>query len=174
MDTFRGPYEYDGEELRLQHLSLGEVADLSRLDFSDWYKFAFVRNPWDRLVSHFFFKNRKKESPDVKAFCAYIDRVEQIVSKREHLHGEHCHLRPQVEFLSDDLDFVGRFESFESDLMKVMDQIGISRARIPHSNKSTHGPYTEYFDDRTKKKVADIYAADIETLNYRFGTVMSK
>ena len=60
MDILRGPYERDGEELHLQHLPLEELSAVAGVDFSNWYKFGFVRNPWDRLVSSFCFKSKNK------------------------------------------------------------------------------------------------------------------
>lgn len=169
MDILRGPHERDGEELQLQHLPLEDLSALTGLEFSDWFKFAFVRNPWDRLVSSFFFKHRNKGVVDAQPFQRYVDWVETIVSTRKNLVGENCHLRPQMEFSLGELDFVGRFERFESDLTLVLDRLGISVNRIPHAHKSKNPKhYTEYYDEGTKRKVAEIYAADIEALDYGF------
>jgi hypothetical protein len=174
MDILRGPYQRDDEELRLQHLPFEDVVALTGLDFSSWYKFAFVRNPWDRLVSSFCFEHkeqRKKNSfVETEVFPKYVDWVETVVSSRKGLVGEHCHLRPQLEFSLNKLDFLGRFERFEPDLRVILKRLGISVDGIPHLHKSKKRKhYAEYYDERTKQKVAEIYAEDIEDLGYSFG-----
>jgi hypothetical protein len=151
-----------------------------RHQYQKYYKFSFVRNPWDRLVSAFFFmisggahkKDRlwmEKNLSEFPDFSSFI---------REGLIQDHImdwpHFRPQVEFLKGqngkiELDFIGRFENIESDFKIVRDHLGINR-ELAHINKTQtkREPYRTYYTDELRDIVAQVYSEDIQTFEYRF------
>ena len=118
------------------------------------FSFAFVRNPWDRLVSygHSFTVPVDWDQPN------RFDRLD---------------LRPQVDFILDDdgapmVDFIGKFETLVEDFATVCDMIGIATPPLPHANSTEHRQYRDYYDETTKQFVAVTYAADIERFGYSF------
>ena len=67
------------------------------------------------------------------------------------------------------IDFVGRFENFQTDFDVVCDKIGVSRLKLSYANSYKHLHYTKYYDNKTRQLVAKRYKRDIETFGYEFG-----
>ena len=168
-------------KLELNEASAVEVEHKIEIEnFSSYFKFTFVRNPWSRLVSCWSSKIRRDRKPKgddrdyyyrqfgpilgctFPEFVRYLDR-ESNVFRDPHWHPLSSYL-PMHE-----LDFVGKVENLKEDLYIVCDKIGIPREELPHKNKTKHKHYTEYYDEETKQIVAEKYAKDIEYFGYKFG-----
>ena len=148
----------------------------------DYFKFAFVRNPFDRLVSAFFYISRdssykldcvmrKEFKMNGVSFSFFVKNTLALILKNPNTRPRH--FKPQSDFFFEDnknlLDFVGKFENFQEDFNIICDKIGIPRQELPHKNKTKHKHYTEYYDDETREIVAKKYAKDIEHFGYKFG-----
>ena len=142
--------------------------------YDNYFKFAFVRNPWDRFLScYFYFKKYGiRQGHDVSTgkivnrFSTFEDFTLSFKDVRHLIKSSH--LKSQTEWVDDRLDFVGRFESLQKDFNSVCDKIGIGHTKLPHKNKSNHRPYYEYYNRETEVMVGDIYKEDIEFLGYNF------
>jgi hypothetical protein len=129
------------------------------------FTFTFVRNPWDRLLSEYFWLGGMSTG---EQFDRFVDRACALVTSRQELEGRNCHFRPQVEFLDSQLRFVGRFERFHADLNQILTELEIEPTNTPHEVKTSHGFYVEYYSARSRKRVAATYEADIDTFKYMF------
>ena len=128
MDVFHGRLESEEDILELQHLPYEEMKSIADIRYTeDFFKFTFVRNPWDRLLSEYSMSNQL----DINNFKQFVTRTARIVQHRLKIKGGNCHLRPQIEFISDDLDFVGRFENYVEDVKNVLRRLGVDVQRIP-------------------------------------------
>jgi hypothetical protein len=142
----------------------------------DYFKFAFVRNPWDRVVSAFFYLdgggcNEFDEAYRAQYLARYNGSFEAFVRGLPS-HVTHVHFRPQTYWLSDATgrllpDFIGRFETIEPDFRQVADRLGLS-ADLPVVNRSRHRPYREHYSAETRDIVASIYRRDIDAFSYQF------
>jgi hypothetical protein len=157
------------------------------------FSFAFVRNPWDRLVSCY----RDKilgQAPDFTGFhparqVAYclarfdvfkagmpFERFVEAVSDIPDVDAD-GHFRSQHTFVSNGsgdivLDFVGRFESLRSDFHSVCKKLEIARLDLPRMQVTTPpARYTEFYTRRTRDLVANRFHADLELFGYEFGEV---
>jgi len=142
--------------------------------YKNYYKFSFTRNPYDKMVSEFkWFTDQSNEwnSPDCRKYYKGVD-FKTFVNKFLTLHpGDPYHLYSQYSILTPlkRIDFIGRFENLQEDFDIVCNKIGISKQKLPHTNKSKRKHYTEYYDDETRAIVAQKYAKDIEYFGYEFG-----
>lgn len=140
-----------------------------------YFTFAFVRNPWDRYNSAFWYLQSGGMGPPTGQDQTFKRNhikdmtFKQFTHKWKNQHPPIIHFHPQVEFIDSDIDYIGRVENFQQDFNIICDKIGISREQLPHKNKSTHKHYTDYYDDETKQIVAEKYAKDIEKFGYKFG-----
>ena len=146
--------------------------------FAEYFKFTFVRNPWDRLVSaYFFLKGGGSNSFDklwYKKNISLYDSFDEFVCKwvNDKNVNSWIHFIPQYKFIFDkdannQVDFIGKFERLEKDVHFICDKLRINES-IPHFNKSSRGDYRTYYSTKTKEIVAYVYRDDIKKLGYEF------
>mgnify|MGYP001073672496 CR=1 FL=1 len=134
--------------------------------YDRFYKFAFVRNPWDWQVSLYYFMLQNTwhfQHKLVGSVSGFDEYMEWRVTEDKHL---------QKDFVTDEngiqiVDFVGRYERLSKDFLHVCRALNI-RASLPHVNKSSHGDYRSYYNDRTKRMVEEHFGEDIEFFGYTF------
>ena len=154
--------------------------------WADCFKFAFVRNPWDRLVSWWSLIDNGRDSsgasPPPNNFFGYVlqhaSSFEQFISccTDEIVDGDgRKHIfRNQIDYLVDEdstvmVDFIGRFEHLQEDFDKVVARLERGRIELPRLNASRHSDYADYYTAATADAVRRHYARDIEIFGYRFG-----
>ena len=165
------PGEWDHARIRhtpLNHLTLQELADygiLTPTQLESYFKFCFVRNPWDRLISEVFCRWMSPWFKDLTV-DQRIRRACELAATR----GIANHIRLQQDFVSAgglQMDFIGRFEHLEEDFGHVCRLLGIE-ASLPHLNRSSHRSYQEYYDEETRALAAATYRRDIDAFQYSF------
>lgn len=148
--------------------------------YKNYFKFAFVRNPYDRLVSCYedkIMSDREKEDLIIKnglykkmPFKEFVRAICSIPDIRadQHIKSQSFFITDQNENLL--VDFIGKFENLENDYKKVCKIIGIKKLKkLPTKNKSKRKKdYREYYGEETKKLVYERYKKDFEILGYKF------
>lgn len=160
-----------------QHAMASQIIEFYCPDFNDYFSFAFVRNPWDRSVSDYFWMKKALNVEDsFKNFLKLSNKFNTPRLSYPHLNGSGRgdHLLAQSDFIFDSngnqiVNYIGKFENLQEDFNTICDKIGIPQQQLPHINKSKNKHYTEYYDDETRKIVAEKYAKDIEYFGYKFG-----
>jgi hypothetical protein len=154
--------------------------------YRDYFKFAFVRNPWDRLVSCYLDKLTEGRAglnspPKLAArvypgmpFAEFVEVVHTTPDNEANIHFKSqcsviCGREESRPILA---DFVGRFENLAADFGAVVERIEEGRARqLPHLMRAKNRrsrSYGEFYDDRLKDLVYERYKDDIEKFSYSF------
>lgn len=139
--------------------------------YKNYFKFAFVRNPWDRVVSCYMNKvvpNGPKYYQEClgKGFDYFVD----FISKKD-LTTADAHIRLQTSLIPiQHVNFIGRLETFADDLQYIAKVIGLQLQEIPRKNRTAHDHYSKYYTEKTKKIIAEKYKKDIEAFGYEFET----
>ena len=137
-------------------------------DLDSYFKFAFVRNPWDRMVSNWKMFTSKKYFKRYIKSMTNIDLTSFEDFVKFSLENDNHHWQPQVSYLPDKPDYIGRFETFEKDLKYICNIIGISLENIEHKNKTDRDLYWKYYNNTTYDLVSKFYSKDIERFGYTF------
>jgi chondroitin 4-sulfotransferase 11 len=174
--------------------------------WDEYFKFAFVRNPWDRLVSWYsmirnvdaalsqqgpldrgeqrYSRLARKLEPGKSQFLLWryvLDNssnfeefVKNCTDEIEIKNGVfYSFAYNQLDYVSDRdgnllVDFIGRFENFQNDLLEVSDRLGIELKSMPHNNPSPHRHYSSYYTPETEEIVRERFKRDIEYFGYEF------
>lgn len=141
-------------------------------NIDEYFKFAFVRNPWDRLLSNYHFRIQILRSEDT-ASVSFRDWVINSKTREGHSFLNTVEMyKTQYSYITFNktkmVDFIGRFENLQQDWDFICDQLQIKRQALPHNNKSSHSSYRDYYDEDTVNIVREYFKEDIENFGYEF------
>jgi len=150
------------------HISLQQIRPFLGDDaFGAYFKFAFVRNPFDRFISYCAFMTR--------ADGAFLKNPQQVM--RYILHEarpvQHVLFQPQHSFVTDAdgtllADHVGRVEDMQGSFDAICERLNLPGATLEQVNSSRRGSYRDYYDDALIDDVAQLYRRDLELFGYGF------
>ena len=180
-------------EPKFHHMGLCDFSNyFPEINIDEYFKFAFVRNPWDRFVSlyHNFCGERSAKNEDMsysgkekknKTLFWSSDGFEDfcIRCEREPWDGgqmiiDEPHFKPQFNFVSInnkiEMDFIGRYENINEDWQELCRHLNIEgcslNAHILSSKRSKD--YRQYYNKQTRECIERMYAKDIESFQYEF------
>jgi hypothetical protein len=169
---FEQVHGYVGHSKKPKKGRLDKILSSSVHDINNYFKFAFCRNPYDRIVSVWKYLSFIKPAGRLNRFPEFKNFIKLGLNVKNdhwrwHYYPQYYHICSKNR--NPDIDYIGRFENLQEDFNTICDKIGIPHQQLPHKNKSKHKHYTEYYDEETKQIVAEKYAKDIEYFNYKFG-----
>ena len=144
---------------------------------SHYFKFTIVRNPYDRLVSAFFYMSKySKFQSDInfrKHWKLKDDTFESFVIQKlpkivDDPKIRPRHFKPQVDFGTAGLNYVGSFNTIQKDIDYVCDELNIKRRNLPHANKSNHKEYQKYYTKELLDIVHNLYFEDFNNYDHLF------
>jgi len=158
-----------------QHRTATEFIDLvGRERWNRCFTFAFVRNPWAKVLSHYRFR-RKTNQTDLRANpISFGEWVGRAYGDRDPAYYDQPKMfMPQVRWICDTdgvelVNFVGRFERLEDDFRDVCDRLGRT-AKLPHLKSSgSLADYRTAYDEDSAAIVSEAFAEDLRRFDYTF------
>jgi len=171
--TFKDWFKYVGVEREDPAPEVHHVGMDSIKGHADYFKFCFVRNPWDRFLSGYteFITSRvgyhepeavklKNQFPTFESFCKGFATSE---------FADNIHFKSQSSFVNESINFVGRYENLEDDFISCCNKIGLPISKLEKwDRKSNHVHYTKAYTKTTEDIVRNLFSDDIEMFNYSF------
>jgi len=174
-------------EINQSHSTAKEIRDYCYLNQGKFFwetafKFSFVRNPFDLVVSLYeFIKNNPTHENYLEVkdlsfndFCKW--NVNAVKDSKSNINGK---LNTLTGFLFDDngellVDFVGKLENVNEDFKVIAKRLNFPlenphNINVPHINITDREPnYRKYYDEESKSIISDGFYYDLVNFNYSF------
>lgn len=163
--------------------------------WDSYYKFVFVRHPFDWFVSQYRWNFKPPRFPFqhiwseplrapnyIKHFLFerriasrsmfHLDDVEMLAQKLTSYKGyPHTETRYQYSYVSGIegeviVDKIGKFETLEQDLQEIDSRIGNVIGKLPHLNQTKHKHYLDHLSPEAMEAIREIWKIDFEKLGY--------
>lgn len=165
------------------HASVAQVwASMGRKQWEDYFWFAFVRNPFDLVISAW--KNRAKQyaKPEGKhkerfkaagipvpiPDLSLEDFLQYELGEGRFLHIRRTQTDTLLTGAPKKMNMIGRFETLNEDWAKIAKILDIKNT-LPHRNKSNREQgYKQYYTPETRSLVESFYHEDLDNFNYEY------
>ena len=159
--------------------------------FPGLFAFAFVRDPWDRLVSCYrdkirgevvdgftYFTMRPGVANCLERFDAFVGGMsfDDFVRAVASIDDEEAdtHFRSQHTFVTNEdghlaVDFIGRYERLADDFRLVGERLGLPPIELPRLQAAGQPmKYSGFYTAETRRIAAERYGRDIDLFGYTF------
>lgn len=170
------------------HIPATRYLAADRVRFQRYYKFCFVRNPWDRVCSafHYLWAARYGDQayPDDRWASHYLSDIENFAEFVVRLGDDpsfcadvrrYIHFRDQADWVTAPgnrtqllVDFVGRYERLDEDYRSLESRLGVAMPLPSKRVRQDRQDYRELYDSRMIDIIAQIYSVDIRLFGYEF------
>jgi len=169
--------------IRLKHETAGIIREADKNRFENYITFCFVRNPWDRVVSWYFYENANQHGfrsvfPTFEDFVSYLDRAWELIKLQSDyrmyrvMNDPYVIPLPQTDFVLDTeghlmVDYVGRLENINEDFHQLTDILNL-KVELPYLNKVAHKNYWDYYSKKTRDIIQKCFQGEIDYWRYQY------
>lgn len=150
--------------------------------FDEYFKFSFVRNPFDWMVSVLFYAKRYSnhfmhndvQNMDMERFIPYyMDFRNKNLQQQIEMFGSNRVVTIKDYLFHNEkimVDYLGKVENIEKDLKKICKTIGIESDEIPleNTNPKRSKDYRQYYNETSKKMIEDNFGWELDIFKYTF------
>lgn len=146
----------------LKHSPLSEYKEKLPADsYGRLFKFACVRNPWERAISYYFSPYRGVSGFDKGEFIEFMHTTVPMTYFLRQSPDQ-----PLAEVPAN-FDALMRFETLQADFDGVCERVGLPKQALPVRNRSERGAVETYYDDETVELVRAHFAEDVALFGYQ-------
>lgn len=137
--------------------------NMNQEKWQTYFKFCFIRNPYDRMISAWNHVNRFnipfKNFMNLKNTCNDVEYMHMFMPQYRSMINEKAKLC---------IDYIGHFETFEEDFQTILKKLNVlSKHNIQEKlNSRNHKPFYEYYDQEALNKVNILMNEDFNHLTY--------
>jgi len=148
-----------------QHLT-HNLLDHFSPESKDWFSFTYVRNPYTKIVSEYFYIHRSFYNVVIDNFTEdhFKDWIVNDLVK-----FDMDHKLPQSTFIDKEVDMVLKFENIQEDFKKLCNKLNVKH-ELTHTQKDkgniNKNKIVEQLSKETKDLIYNIFKKDFEMFNY--------
>jgi len=147
-----------------------------------YFKFAVVRNPYDRMVSQYFYAIETEDYRMIgkeyfSSFEIFVNRLYELYKMdkfKSFIHKEKSHYIPQYKYIYDRngnmlVNYVAYFDNFEEEIENILSFLSKKKLLTKFKHKkmsSTHSHYYEYYTPELEDKIYEIYKKDFKLFDF--------
>ena len=161
-------------KLRFEHkTAMEKIAEIGRNNWDKKFTFAVVRNPWDKVVSHYHYRLQTNKIDHGKSPIDFKSWVKYAYGDNDPRYYDIPKMfQPQTAWISDEsgnilVNSVIRFENLSEEFAQIAKHLQLD-VTLPHVKRSKRGNYRAYYDEATEQIVRDWFKQDIEIFGYDF------
>lgn len=152
-------------KMKSKHTSARYYRRKEKTKWNTYFKFTFVRNPWDRIVSGYEWAKALHTHPHHPrgSFKDWVMNMSETDRKSNLIH-------PQNWWIHRELDYMGYYESLEENWAEVASILELPN-RLHHLPRVFHIPrphYSHYYDEESRDRIYLLYGSEINLLGYKF------
>tara|TARA_R110002020_G_scaffold3383_1_gene15144 strand:+ start:49 stop:585 length:537 start_codon:yes stop_codon:yes gene_type:complete len=152
---------FSNESFRVQpekHADIYEIKRKFKNSYNNYKKFTIIRNPYDKMVSWYFYLKRNLGNYNVIEFNDWI----KDPSKFWHANDPISYLKHQHKWIDNTVKII-KFENLDKELNSFFNE----QINLPITNKSNHDHYLKYYNKESLNIIYDRYKEDFEKFNYK-------
>lgn len=151
--------------------ALEKIQQIGRTEWDRRLSFAVVRNPWDKVVSHYFYRVRTNQTGMGDGHIDFNEWVMRSYGFNDPVYYDQPKMfQPQVNWLKDSemkicVKEILRFEQLSDDFSALAKKIG-KKVPLPHVKKTAHSHYKDHYNDSARKIIGRVFQEDIDIFKY--------
>jgi len=153
--------------------------------FDEYFKFTFIRNPFDFIVStyfyakysanHFMHKDIVGHGMNIEKFIPYyMQHRENDIAKKDQLFGQNRVVTIKDWLLDSNGSFlvnhIGKVETIDRDMALITNRLGIGLNEVPKENVNANRDigYRQYYSGRARKMIEKHFEWELDVFEYEF------
>jgi len=155
-----------------EHSKIEEVRKyVGKNIWSSYFKFAFTRNPWDLVISRYYWDQRGVDC-SIKGFKKWVKKYLKDGGYLNDLQFRYATINDRIR-----VDFVGSYEHLQHDFNYICEHVGLGEVRLAKEKFGYRGKekgYTQFYTKKLAKKIGIAFQKDASLFGYNMEQKINK